>query len=156
MVTVTLTGQQMPLSCDISEEAMAEGAKVVGEKVRAVLACCSPCVVVAGVFNPARGNFSSVLRVGGCTCVHATDLQRLFGEVRFNAFCTPSGSTFRGAWNDRHTRWSGGVELSAGLVAFFLCVGYSTTACGEYLYMKPIGCEAYALAPCFLFLHSVA
>lgn len=34
MVTVTLTGQQMPLSCDISEEAMAEGAKVLGEKVR--------------------------------------------------------------------------------------------------------------------------
>lgn len=34
MVTVTVTGQQMPLSCDISEEAMAEGAKVVGEKVR--------------------------------------------------------------------------------------------------------------------------
>lgn len=36
MVTVTLTGQQMPLSCDISEEAMAEGAKVVGEKVRSL------------------------------------------------------------------------------------------------------------------------
>eukprot|EP00752_Nemacystus_decipiens_P009764 g8720.t1 len=35
MVTVTLTGQQMPLSCDISEEAMAEGAKVLGEKVAA-------------------------------------------------------------------------------------------------------------------------
>lgn len=34
MVTVTVTGQQMPLSCDISEEAMAEGAKAVAEKVR--------------------------------------------------------------------------------------------------------------------------
>ncbi len=34
MVTVTVTGQQMPLACDISEEAMAEGAKAVGEKVR--------------------------------------------------------------------------------------------------------------------------
>lgn len=39
MVTVTLTGQQMPLSCDISEEAMAEGAKVLGEKVCSLLAC---------------------------------------------------------------------------------------------------------------------
>lgn len=37
MVTVTLTGQQMPVSCDISEEAMAEGAKVLGEKVRNLL-----------------------------------------------------------------------------------------------------------------------
>lgn len=36
MVKVTLTGQQMPVSCDISEEAMAEGAKVLGEKVRTV------------------------------------------------------------------------------------------------------------------------
>ncbi|CAN0290672.1 unnamed protein product [Ectocarpus sp. 8 AP-2014] len=35
MVTVTVTGQQMPLSCDISEEAMAEGAKAVAEKVAA-------------------------------------------------------------------------------------------------------------------------
>lgn len=34
MVKVTLTGQQMPLSCDISDEAMAEGSKAVGEKVR--------------------------------------------------------------------------------------------------------------------------
>jgi len=34
MVTVTVTGQQMPLACDISDEAMAEGAKAVGEKVR--------------------------------------------------------------------------------------------------------------------------
>ena len=34
MVTVTVTGQQMPLACDISEEAIAEGAKAVGEKVR--------------------------------------------------------------------------------------------------------------------------
>ncbi|CAN0180933.1 unnamed protein product [Pylaiella littoralis] len=35
MVTVTLTGQQMPVSCDISEEALAEGAKALGEKVAA-------------------------------------------------------------------------------------------------------------------------
>lgn len=34
MVKVTLTGQQMPVSCEISEEAMAEGSKAVGEKVR--------------------------------------------------------------------------------------------------------------------------
>lgn len=34
MVKVTLTGQQMPVSCEINEEAMAEGAKAVGEKVR--------------------------------------------------------------------------------------------------------------------------
>lgn len=37
MVKVTLTGQQMPVSCDISDEAMAEGSKVVGEKVAAAM-----------------------------------------------------------------------------------------------------------------------
>lgn len=34
MVKVTLTGQQMPVSCEISEEAMAEGSKAVSEKAR--------------------------------------------------------------------------------------------------------------------------
>lgn len=41
MVTVTLTGQQMPVSCDISEEALAEGAKALGEKVRVCAALAS-------------------------------------------------------------------------------------------------------------------
>ena len=36
MVKVTLTGQQMPVSCEISEDAMGEGAKAVGDKVRPV------------------------------------------------------------------------------------------------------------------------
>lgn len=42
MVTVTVTGQQMPVSCDISEEAMSEGAKVVGEKVCLTRFRCPP------------------------------------------------------------------------------------------------------------------
>lgn len=33
MVKVTLTGQQMPVSCEISDEAVAEGSKAVGVKV---------------------------------------------------------------------------------------------------------------------------
>lgn len=47
MVTVTLTGQQMPVSCDISEEALAEGAKALGEKVRVCMAV-SPMNPYAG------------------------------------------------------------------------------------------------------------
>lgn len=37
MVKVTVTGQQMPVSCEISDEAIAEGSKAVGDKVRELM-----------------------------------------------------------------------------------------------------------------------